>query len=192
MRSQLVVVYGIVIAAVMVATATQSNIAGKWYGTATPSGGGTPTSWTVTLEQDGTQVTGSYVDATGTTGEVTGTLSENQGDFVIQFSDIAAITASFVFDDDQWTMCTYSVNSQPSTVLDSLDEDSNGKISASEAPDEMKQGFAFIDSNGDGGIDLEELTTILEFLASQTGSAENGTCAATRTQPAVPVEPPAS
>ena len=192
MRSQVIVVHGIVAVAVMVATATQSNIAGKWYGTATPSGGGAPTSWTVTLEQDGTQVTGSYVDATGTTGKVTGTLSENQADFVIQFNDIAAITANFVFDDDQWTMCTYSVGSQPSSVLGSLDEDSDGKISASEAPDEMKQGFAFIDSNGDGGIDLEELTTILEFLASQNGSAENGTCAATRTQPAVPVEPAAS
>ena len=58
---------------------------------------------------------------------------------------------------------------QAPMVLTSLDADGDEKISESEAPGGMKQNFASIDRNGDGGIDLEELTTMLEALASRRG-----------------------
>lgn len=111
MRNYLVALLGIVLAALVGVAATQSNVAGTWEGEATPSAGGAPNSWTMTLEQDGTQVTGSYVDAAGTNAQVTGTVSENQAELAIQFGEFAA-TANFVVDDNQWTMCTYSLAPQ--------------------------------------------------------------------------------
>ena len=57
--------------------------------------------------------------------------------------------------------------SQAPFILEALDTDKDGKISADEAVDDMKQGFSMIDSNGDGGIDLEELTEILRRVATQ-------------------------
>ncbi len=111
MKACFVALLGIVVAALVGVAAAQSNVAGTWEGESTPSAGGAPNSWTVTLEQDGTQVTGSYVDAAGTNAQVTGTVSENQAEFVMQF-DGFAVTASFVVDDDQWTMCTYSLGPQ--------------------------------------------------------------------------------
>ena len=42
------------------------------------------------------------------------------------------------------------------------DRDKDGKISQSEAVDGMKANFSLIDSNGDGGIDLAELTAVLK------------------------------
>ena len=57
--------------------------------------------------------------------------------------------------------------SQAPFILNMLDADKDGKISKSEAVDDMKANFAMIDSNGDGGIDLDELTRILEMVAGQ-------------------------
>ena len=111
MRNCLIVVPGIMVAALVGVTAAQSTLAGIWEGEATPSAGGAPNAWTMTLEQDGTQVTGSYVDAAGTNAQVTGTVSENQAELAIQFGEFAA-TANFVVDDNQWTMCTYSLAPQ--------------------------------------------------------------------------------
>ena len=111
MRGYFVALLGIVVAALVGVTAAQSTLAGIWEGEATPSAGGAPNAWTMTLEQDGTQVTGSYVDAAGTNAQVTGTVSENQAEFVMQFDEFE-VTASFVVDDDQWTMCTYSLGAQ--------------------------------------------------------------------------------
>ncbi len=107
MRSYSAAVLGMVVAALVGVAAAQSNIAGTWEGEATPSAGGAPNTWTQTLEQDGIQVTGSYVDAAGANAQVTGTLSGNQARLVLQFEDFA-VTANFVVDDDQWTMCTYN------------------------------------------------------------------------------------
>ena len=60
--------------------------------------------------------------------------------------------------------------SQAPLILSSLDADKDGKISADEAVDDMKQNFSMIDSNGDGGIDLAELTAILKMVAAQGGT----------------------
>ncbi len=111
MRRYFVPLLGIVVAALVGVAAAQSSIAGTWEGEATPSAGGAPNTWTMTLEQDGTQVTGSYVDAVGTNAQITGSVSENQAEFVMQFEGFE-VTASFVVDDDQWTMCTYSLGAQ--------------------------------------------------------------------------------
>jgi len=54
--------------------------------------------------------------------------------------------------------------------LSALDANSGGKINKRDAADDMKQNFAFIDDNGDGGIDLEELKKILKMVAAQLGS----------------------
>ncbi len=55
----------------------------------------------------------------------------------------------------------------PQQVLDALDADHSGAISKDEAVDDMKQNFSFIDANGDGGIDIDELTRILKMVESQ-------------------------
>ncbi len=57
--------------------------------------------------------------------------------------------------------------SQAPTILRSLDVDGDGKISQSEAPAQLKQNFSFIDANGDGGIDIDELTRVLKMQSSQ-------------------------
>ena len=41
-----------------------------------------------------------------------------------------------------------------------------GKISRDEAIDQIKENFSIIDNNGDGGIDLDELTEILRIQGS--------------------------
>ena len=61
-----------------------------------------------------------------------------------------------------------TVDRAPS-ILRSLDVDTDGKISKSEAVGGMKANFSFIDRNGDGGIDLEELTAILKNAAARSG-----------------------
>ena len=58
-------------------------------------------------------------------------------------------------------------------ILGSLDLDNDGKISKSEARDGMKQNFAFLDANGDGGIDLTELERMLSMVAAQRGSGSS-------------------
>ena len=58
--------------------------------------------------------------------------------------------------------------SQTQFIIEALDTDSDGKISKSEATDEgMRQNFSFFDSDGDGGIDAQELKTVLTMLAGQ-------------------------
>ncbi len=52
-------------------------------------------------------------------------------------------------------------------ILSSLDSDKDGKISEDEAVDDMKANFAMLDANGDGGIDLDELTQVLEMMSSR-------------------------
>lgn len=58
-------------------------------------------------------------------------------------------------------------------MLSILDQDNDNKISESEARGGLKSNFAFIDSNGDGGIDIEELKTILEMAAAQRGGGDS-------------------
>ncbi len=58
-------------------------------------------------------------------------------------------------------------SSQAPIILSSLDADKDGKISLGEAVEDMKANFAMIDSNGDGGIDIDELTRILKMVAPQ-------------------------
>ncbi len=59
----------------------------------------------------------------------------------------------------------------PQQILDALDADSSGAISQDEAVDDMKANFSFIDTNGDGGIDLVELDRVLKLVASQNGQS---------------------
>ncbi len=59
--------------------------------------------------------------------------------------------------------------SQAPTILRALDADRDGKISQSEAVNEIKANFSIIDRNRDGGIDLEELTAILKNAAARSG-----------------------
>ncbi len=62
---------------------------------------------------------------------------------------------------------------QAPMILSSLDTDGDKKISESEAQGGLKQNFARIDGNGDGGIDIEELTTMLEIVAVQRGGGSS-------------------
>ncbi len=78
---------------------------------------------------------------------------------------------------DQWNaaMAVPRTNQLPSPdqaplILAVLDTDNDKKISKSEARAAMKQNFSNIDRNGDGGIDLEELTAMLRAVAGQQGS----------------------
>ncbi len=72
------------------------------------------------------------------------------------------------------TACVFSATAfaqSAQQILDSLDADDSGAISKDEAVDDMKTNFSFIDTNGDGGIDLEELDAILKMVASQNGES---------------------
>jgi len=60
--------------------------------------------------------------------------------------------------------------SRASLILATLDKDGDEKISKSEAPDQLKQNFTFVDRNGDGGIDLAELKAVLRLAANRPGS----------------------
>lgn len=73
---------------------------------------------------------------------------------------------------------------QAPSILSSLDTDSDKKISENEAQGALKQNFSFIDSNGDGGIDLVELTTILETVSSQRGGGAAAGASAATSSPA--------
>jgi hypothetical protein len=73
---------------------------------------------------------------------------------------------------------------QAPMVLSTLDADGDVKISESEATGGLKQNFAAIDRNGDGGIDLEELTTMLEALTSRRGGGPVGRAPAATSTPA--------
>ncbi|MHC4404195.1 MAG: hypothetical protein ACYTG0_31460 [Planctomycetota bacterium] len=59
----------------------------------------------------------------------------------------------------------------PEQILNALDADGSGTISKGEANDDLKQNFSFIDGNGDGEIDLEELDRILKLVASQNAES---------------------
>ena len=48
-------------------------------------------------------------------------------------------------------------------MLQNMDTDGDGKIQESEAPEQMKQFFGAIDSNGDGGLDAAELEVMMEY-----------------------------
>ena len=98
----------VVVAALAEVAAAQSPFAGKWDGTAAPSTGGAPTSWTMTLEQDGAEVTGSYADTFGGAGKITGTVSGDQAELLLTFGDGTEFTAEFVVEGDEWTTCTYA------------------------------------------------------------------------------------
>jgi len=63
----------------------------------------------------------------------------------------------------------------PQQIIDALDADRSGTISSTEAVDNLKANFSFIDSNGDGGIDLAELTSILTMAASRNAGTASGT-----------------
>ena len=103
-----VIFTSVVVAALAGVAAAQSNAAGKWDGTATPSTGGAPTSWAMTLEQDGAEVTGSYADTFGGAGKITGTVSGDQAELLLTLGDGAEFTAEFVVEGDEWTTCTYA------------------------------------------------------------------------------------
>ena len=55
----------------------------------------------------------------------------------------------------------------PQQILQALDDDSDGAISKTEARDEMKRDFSFIDANSDGRINLDELKRVLNLVGSQ-------------------------
>jgi hypothetical protein len=53
-------------------------------------------------------------------------------------------------------------------IIGFLDKNKDGKISKDEASDEMKPNFQFIDTNGDGGIDLEEAKVMVNFINKES------------------------
>ncbi len=48
-----------------------------------------------------------------------------------------------------------------------MDTNSDGKITMEEAPEDMKDGFYFIDANGDGGIDLKEAQVMADYVNNE-------------------------
>ncbi len=50
-------------------------------------------------------------------------------------------------------------------VMTMLDKDKDGKITLEEAPEQLKQFYAVVDANKDGGIDVTEAKTIAAFMS---------------------------
>jgi len=59
------------------------------------------------------------------------------------------------------------------SILSTLDTDGDKKISEGEAQGALKQNFALIDQNGDGGIDLGELETVLKMAAGRNDGSSS-------------------
>ena len=108
MRNLVIFTWMVFVAVLSGGVSAQSSVAGKWDGTATPDAGGAPTSWTMTLEQDGAKVTGSYSDTFGGTGTIAGAISGDQAEFVLTLGDGIEFTAEFVVEGDEWKTCTYA------------------------------------------------------------------------------------
>ena len=49
-------------------------------------------------------------------------------------------------------------------MVKQLDGNDDGLISEDEAPEQMKQFFSMIDSNGDGSIDATEMIMVIQFM----------------------------
>jgi Ca2+-binding EF-hand superfamily protein len=64
-----------------------------------------------------------------------------------------------------------------------FDKDGDGKLSQEEAPERMKQHFAVIDADNDGGVSEDELAAALRRMRDRKGGSgapdEPGTSAAT-------------
>ena len=60
-----------------------------------------------------------------------------------------------------------------SFILSTLDTDGDKKIREDEAQGALKQNFARIDRNGDGGIDLGELETVLKMAAARNDASSS-------------------
>ena len=62
----------------------------------------------------------------------------------------------------------------PAKFMQRLDQDGNEKISLTEAPKRLQAGFSRADSNGDGFVDLAELTIVVEnFKGMQNGKSRS-------------------
>ena len=62
---------------------------------------------------------------------------------------------------------------QAPLLFSMLDQDGDKKVSRDEAKGDLKENFAFVDSNRDGGIDLDELTRVLN-LSGQRATSDGG------------------
>ncbi|MFK7767798.1 MAG: hypothetical protein AB8B55_11295 [Mariniblastus sp.] len=54
------------------------------------------------------------------------------------------------------------------SVMGQMDLDSDGKITKAEAPDTLKENFAYVDTNNDGVIDINEARSIADFINKQS------------------------
>ena len=52
-------------------------------------------------------------------------------------------------------------------IMSFLDANRDGKITLDEAPEDIKTGFAFVDQNGDGGIDVKEAQIMVDFAKKE-------------------------
>jgi hypothetical protein len=75
---------------------------------------------------------------------------------------------------------------QAPLLFSMLDQDGDKKVSRDEAKGSLKTNFAFVDSDGDGGIDLEEFTRVLQLASGQRASRGAGTQATTAANLAEP------
>ena len=66
---------------------------------------------------------------------------------------------------------------QASLLFLMLDQDGDRKVSRDEAKGDLKENFAFVDSNKDGGIDLNELTRVLKLASGQRATGDGGNTA---------------
>ena len=61
---------------------------------------------------------------------------------------------------------------EPPLLFSMLDQNSDKKVSRDEAKGDLKENFAFVDSNKDGGIDPNELTQALELAYAQRATSD--------------------
>ena len=62
---------------------------------------------------------------------------------------------------------------QAPLLFSMLDQNGDEKVNRDEAKGDLKENFAFVDSNRDGGIDLDELTRVLK-LSGQRATSDGG------------------
>ena len=55
-----------------------------------------------------------------------------------------------------------------------MDKDRDSKISKDKAPDELKTNFQYIDTNGDGAIEVKEAQVIADYVNGGSGQLGSG------------------
>ena len=92
---------------------------------------------------------------------------DSDGDGFIDVTE-AKVMADFVNEESGVTTQPEKTTAKPNgytakQIIDFMDKDSDGKIAKDEASEQLKLNFQYLDTNGDGFLDLKESEVMVEY-----------------------------